>query len=848
MRSVRRGSGSVLRTVMALLLGLVGIVAVMATTTFASLTSAAGTSKGNITRVYAGAAARGELDCNGFSPVQKPLRNFNCTDVRGFADVSNANTWGGKFYDNGVYIGHDEPDATFLSNKPGSGGSVQWNLTLGKDPTAAPTDATPGKDVSHWFELTPAPWLSMAICDPNSYPQLPCTPNSDANAPSGSYPGAGSAFMEMQFYPPGNAPFVDSESCNNSGWCAALTIDSLECTDGYALCNTDCEEPINFAFIQTNGVPAGPPSPQNADLASSVPNSDTLLMNPGDDVKVDISDAPVPGESGQKALKVVVDDLTTHRSGYMQASAKNGFQTTSMLDCSGTPFNFEPEYSTASAGNYIPWAALQTDISTEFETGHFEPCTSLSDEFATNPIDPDDKGGAGGTSGAYNECAGPYETAGGPEGPETGDAMCYAAGDVHNGYDGTPADTSAPDELTGCQDNWYQNGDLDFDGTPYWQEWPTSSKTTSKLPSSFVESLPTSGGAPYSQLFFQTDIALSESTCTVGDTAGCTVPPRGPGKFYPYWSEANTHGTCTLEFGNVSSGVNDFGKDAEYGTVQFATLGYPEFEGRLLDNSCPSTVSEGYFLSGKGGGVVSAGDAPTLANVHAAPAPVVGIAATPDGKGYYAVTSTGDVFWGGDGVFGGDFSTSSAHVSDIVGIALTPNGGGYWLLGANGAIYRFGDAKSYGSLVSRHVHTNEAVAVASSPSGSGYLIVTAAGTVYAFGDAHGHGSLAGKGVHVTDVGGIAPSASGTGYLLVTANGNVYAFGSGLATHGSLPGRHVHVNDIVGLALTGDGGGYWLAGSNGAVYGFGDAKALKSNLRASDVPVTGISGAVPNNPL
>ena len=34
MRSVRRGSGSVLRTVMALLLGLVGIVAVMATTTF----------------------------------------------------------------------------------------------------------------------------------------------------------------------------------------------------------------------------------------------------------------------------------------------------------------------------------------------------------------------------------------------------------------------------------------------------------------------------------------------------------------------------------------------------------------------------------------------------------------------------------------------------------------------------------------------------------------------------------------------------------------------------------------------------------------------------------------------
>ena len=27
----------------------------------------------------------------------------------------------------------------------------------------------------------------------------------------------------------------------------------------------------------------------------------------------------------------------------------------------------------------IPWAALQTNISTEFETGHWEPCTSVTD-------------------------------------------------------------------------------------------------------------------------------------------------------------------------------------------------------------------------------------------------------------------------------------------------------------------------------------------------------------------------------------------------------------------------------------------------------------------------------------
>ena len=71
--------------------------------------------------------------------------------------------------------------------------------------------------------------------------------------------------MEMQFYPPGEPPFIDSLSCDDTHWCAALTIDSLECTAAFAGCNNNCEEPSNFAFIQRNGVPTGPPSPQDAD-------------------------------------------------------------------------------------------------------------------------------------------------------------------------------------------------------------------------------------------------------------------------------------------------------------------------------------------------------------------------------------------------------------------------------------------------------------------------------------------------------------------------------------------------------------------------------------------------------
>ena len=249
----------------------------------------------------------------------------------------------------------------------------------------------------------------MAMCDSNSYPQLPCTPESDSNAASGLYPGGGSAFMEMQLYPPGDPPWADSTSCDDTHWCAALTIDSLECTDQFAQCNNSCEEPVNFAFIQTNGIPAGPPSPQLSDLSSDTPNADTLLMNPGDKLKVHMWDAAVPGGGGAKAFKVVIDDLTTGQSGSMQASAANGFMNTSIVNCAGTPYNFQPEYSTAKRQNIVPWAALQTNISTEFETGHYEGCRSVTGPFTLNV--------GSGTDTAWSECVGGYET-GGDEGAE----------------------------------------------------------------------------------------------------------------------------------------------------------------------------------------------------------------------------------------------------------------------------------------------------------------------------------------------------------------------------------------------------------------------------------------------
>ncbi len=518
----------------------------------------------------------GELDCNGYSPIQQSVRRtMACTDPHGSART------GGRFYDNGWYIGHDEPDLRFLSGLPGSGNDVTWTERLGTDPAQAPTVSSPGHDVTHFLELTAAPWFSMTMCDPLSYPQNPCTPESDANAPGPScigvnpnctqaQAGGGAAFMELQFYPPGQAPFADAISCDNAHWCAALTIDSLECTLNFATCNPNCVEPVNFGFIQRNGVPTGPPSPQLADLQTFTPNAETLLMNPGDVIRVHMFDAPASG--GGSAFEAVVRDLTTGQTGFMQASAANGFMDTNVSTCDGTPFNFQPEFSTAGVDEIAGWTALQVNISTEYEIGHFEPCSTVTGPASITLA-------AGVTDTYWKHCVGAYEMTTGPDGgtnPEASDAPCYPKGDTHGGL-------AAPNVVTGCDEFYTQNGDLDFDGTPYWADWPTST-SPNRFPATFVQRAPvTVHGADYSQFQFQTDVALSESTCSGPAGPGCAVPPAtAPGAFYPYWTSP---APCAWEFGNMPNG-NSYGGFSQYGSDRFATLGYPEFESSLFTNTC----------------------------------------------------------------------------------------------------------------------------------------------------------------------------------------------------------------------------------------------------------------------
>jgi hypothetical protein len=76
--------------------------------------------------------------------------------------------------------------------------------------------------------------------------------------------------------------------------------------------------------------------------------------------------------------------------------------------------------------------------------------------------------------------------------------------------------------------------------------------------------------------------------------------------------------------------------------------------------------------------------------------PMVGMAATPAGDGYWTVASDGGIFTFGAARYLG--STGGIALNrPIVGMAVTPTGLGYWLVATDGGIFAFGDAVFHGS-------------------------------------------------------------------------------------------------------------------------------------------------------
>ena len=117
--------------------------------------------------------------------------------------------------------------------------------------------------------------------------------------------------------------------------------------------------------------------------------------------------------------------------------------------------------------------------------------------------------------------------------------------------------------------------------------------------------------------------------------------------------------------------------------------------------------------------------------------PIVGMAATPDGNGYWMVAADGGIFSFGDAAYHG--SMGAKHLNrPIVGMTPTPSGAGYWLVASDGGIFAFGSAGFFGSTGAMHL--NAPIVGMDSPDSGGYWLVASDGGIFAFGDATFEGS------------------------------------------------------------------------------------------------------------
>ena len=198
-------------------------------------------------------------------------------------------------------------------------------------------------------------------------------------------------------------------------------------------------------------------------------------------------------------------------------------------------------------------------------------------------------------------------------------------------------------------------------------------------------------------------------------------------------------------------------------------------------------------------------------------APIVGMAATPDGGGYWLVGSDGGIFSYGDAGFFGSAGSLQLN-APIVGMATTPGGGGYWLVARDGGIFSYGDAGFFGSAGSLQLNA-PIVGMAATPDGGGYWLVGSDGGIFSYGDARFAGSAGGLPLNAPVVG-MAATHDGGGYWLAAADGGIFSYGDA-RFFGSAGSLHLNA-PIVALAPTGDGDGYWMVARDGGVFTYGDA--------------------------
>jgi cell wall-associated NlpC family hydrolase len=215
--------------------------------------------------------------------------------------------------------------------------------------------------------------------------------------------------------------------------------------------------------------------------------------------------------------------------------------------------------------------------------------------------------------------------------------------------------------------------------------------------------------------------------------------------------------------------------------------------------------------------------------------PVVGLASTPDGSGYWLADASGGVSAHGSAVSYGSLAGHPLN-APIAHIVSTSDGHGYWLVASDGGIFSFGDATFLGSMGSRHLNA-PVVDMAPTPDGHGYWLVASDGGIFSFGDATFQGSMGGRHLNQPIVGMSADDATG-GYWLVATDGGIFSFDAPfLGSTGSIR----LAKPVNGMASPADGHGYWFVASDGGIFNEGTARFQGSmGGRTLNAPVVGMA--------
>jgi len=253
--------------------------------------------------------------------------------------------------------------------------------------------------------------------------------------------------------------------------------------------------------------------------------------------------------------------------------------------------------------------------------------------------------------------------------------------------------------------------------------------------------------------------------------------------------------------------------------------------------SPPAGAPRGYQLSAADGGIFSFGNLPFCGSTGSITLnrPVVGVAVTADGGGYWEVASDGGLFAFGNAQFYGSMGGKPLN-APIVGMAATPTGGGYWEVASDGGIFAFGNAQFYGSMGGKPLN-QPIVGIAATPTGGGYWEVASDGGIFAFGNARFHGSMGGKPLNQPIVG-IAADAPTGGYWEVAADGGIFSFDAPF--YGSMGGKPLNA-PIVGMESASGGVGYRFVAADGGIFSFNAPFYGSMGGKPLNKPIVGMSG-------